>query len=232
MATSSLENALAGFGEAGANQQRSILAALGPGFQEALGALLQGGGFNQLGLNNQYAQIGAQAQADLNRLNADAAMRGFGNFGGAQAINAARLGTAAAQKSDALAQEQELSHQRTLQNLGFLQNTLFGGSNDAAGQALGAQQADKDRKAARTNAMIGAVGSIIGGFCWVARAVFGTENAKWLDARNWIVNDSPDWFYDWYGENGKAFARRVERSLFLRLALRPAFEVIAWLGRR
>jgi hypothetical protein len=35
-------------------------------------------------------------------------------------------------------------------------------------------------------------------FCWVAREVFGNENPMWLLFRQWLIEDSPTWFYNLY----------------------------------
>ena len=67
-------------------------------------------------------------------------------------------------------------------------------------------------------------------FCWVARAVFGETNLKWLMAREFVLNMSPEWFKSLYLKHGESLAKKVEKSNFLKLALRPIFEVFAFLG--
>jgi hypothetical protein len=60
---------------------------------------------------------------------------------------------------------------------------------------MGAQaQADASRSAG----MMGGLGAIGGGllgntslFCWVAREVYGVDNPKWLQFREWMLEDSP-----------------------------------------
>ncbi len=228
-----VQGALSQLGTVGAQQQTGMLKALGPEFEQKLGALLRGEvDINQAALNQQQAAIGGQTQADVAQMRQRMAQQGMGGFTGAEAIASAREATGAGQLGAAAVEQQQIANQQALANLGFLNEALFGQSLDAGGMALGAEQAAKDRAAANKQAMIGAVGSIIGGFCWLARAVFGVEDQKWLDARAWITCDAPDWLYDWYGRNGQKWASRAERSWLLRAALRPIFEVIAWLGRR
>ena len=44
--------------------------------------------------------------------------------------------------------------------------------------------------------------------CWVAREVYGSSNPKWLQFREWMLNDAPVWFrtlYIKYGERIAAF---------------------------
>ena len=39
--------------------------------------------------------------------------------------------------------------------------------------------------------------------CWVARAVYGESNPRWLIFRQWLLADAPAWFrglYLWHGE--------------------------------
>lgn len=45
-----------------------------------------------------------------------------------------------------------------------------------------------------------------GGFCWVAREVYGESNPKWLRFRDWLTADAPRWLHDLYAAHGEAFA--------------------------
>ncbi len=42
--------------------------------------------------------------------------------------------------------------------------------------------------------------------CWVARAVYGTDNPKWLLFRAWLLGDAPAWFRSLYIRHGQRFA--------------------------
>ena len=46
----------------------------------------------------------------------------------------------------------------------------------------------------------------MGGMCWVAREVYGTENPKWRHFRSWLLSDAPDWLVSLYREHGEDFA--------------------------
>lgn len=45
--------------------------------------------------------------------------------------------------------------------------------------------------------------------CWVARAVYGAGNPRWMMFREWLLNDAPHWFRDLYVRHGRSFARWI-----------------------
>jgi len=86
-------------------------------------------------------------------------------------------------------------------------------SQDVTFQGMKAQ-AD----AASSAGVMGAVGGIaqgigaaggIAAFCWVAREVYGIESGKWLQFREWMLNDSPSWFRKLYLKYGERFAEFI-----------------------
>ncbi len=85
---------------------------------------------------------------------------------------------------------------------------------------LGAQaQADASRSAG----VMGAIGSGIGAYaalCWVAREVYGIENPKWIQFRNWMLNDSPSWFRNLYIKYGERFAKFISNKPALKNIIR------------
>ena len=65
---------------------------------------------------------------------------------------------------------------------------------------------------------LGAAGSVVGGMasggtgffaCWVAREVYGIESNKWMQFREWMLNDSPSWFRKLYLKYGERFAEFI-----------------------
>lgn len=69
--------------------------------------------------------------------------------------------------------------------------------------------------------MMGAVGGIaqgigaaggIAAFCWVAREVYGIESGKWMQFREWMLNDSPSWFRKLYLKYGERFAKFISNK--------------------
>jgi len=69
--------------------------------------------------------------------------------------------------------------------------------------------------AASSAGMMGAAGSIAGGMiaaCWVAREVYGIESGKWMQFREWMLNDSPSWFRKLYLKYGERFAKFISNK--------------------
>jgi hypothetical protein len=60
--------------------------------------------------------------------------------------------------------------------------------------------------------------------CWVARAVYGAGNPRWLLFRDWLRSDAPRWFARAYLRHGERVGRVVARSGLLRRALRPLMD--------
>jgi hypothetical protein len=57
-------------------------------------------------------------------------------------------------------------------------------------------------------------------WCWVAREVYGANNSKWLLFRHWLLNYSPNWFCNWYKQNGKKAAKWLSKNSWLKPAIR------------
>ena len=74
----------------------------------------------------------------------------------------------------------------------------------------GAQQA---AQGSRTSGLFQGLGTIggaaIGLFCWVAREVYGPYNPQWLQFREWMLSESPNWFYNMYAKYGERFANWI-----------------------
>ena len=79
---------------------------------------------------------------------------------------------------------------------------------------------------------MGAAGLIGGGlqiaslFCWVAREVYGADSSKWVDFRNWMMTDAPNWLFKLYARHGENFAGTVKRRPWLKRILRPAMDLV------
>ncbi|MFM8707720.1 MAG: polysaccharide biosynthesis/export family protein [Planctomycetia bacterium] len=59
-----------------------------------------------------------------------------------------------------------------------------------------------------------------GGFCWVAREVYGAENPKWLLFRAWLLTEAPSWLRDLYAAHGEAFAAWIHDKPLVKAGLR------------
>jgi hypothetical protein len=95
-----------------------------------------------------------------------------------------------------------------------------------------------NNKSALIGAGIGAIGSIGGGAmkmtCWVAREVFGADNPKWLQFRNWLLLDGPVWFMRLYVMHGPAWAAWLHEHPWAKPPVRLWMEsrIRAFLKRR
>jgi len=64
--------------------------------------------------------------------------------------------------------------------------------------------------------MAGSVAGMAGGLCWVAQAVYGADNPRWLLFRHWLLTRAPDSLFHAYALAGRLYAERVLRSGSLR----------------
>jgi hypothetical protein len=62
--------------------------------------------------------------------------------------------------------------------------------------------------------------TLLKGLCWVAREVFGNENPMWLLFRQWLIEDSPDWFYNLYIKHGEKFAQFISDKPLIKRVIR------------
>jgi len=61
----------------------------------------------------------------------------------------------------------------------------------------------------------------IGQMCWVAREVYGEDDPKWMQFREWVIGYSPNWFYNAYSKYGERVAKIVAKVPALKLVIRP-----------
>lgn len=70
------------------------------------------------------------------------------------------------------------------------------------------------------------------GGCWVASEIFGGWNEPKTEAARYFVNNiAPRWFKEFYLKHGEAIAKFIHDKPILKMALRPLFEVFAFIGR-
>jgi len=62
--------------------------------------------------------------------------------------------------------------------------------------------------------------TLLKGLCWVAREVFGNENPMWLLFRQWLFENSPDWFFNLYIKHGEKFAQFISDKPLIKWAIR------------
>ena len=193
-------NALAGYQQAQAQlalqeaQQRAAMA-------QATSAadLARGGQLAQLGLSGQQAATtGAQAA-----FNAQEAIR---------QVQQQRM-TAAEEEFTRQQAEPYRDLQTLQQALGFFPNPMTTSSTQR--QTLG--PLDIISRLGGTAAS-GAQSYYL--LCWVARAVYGVENPRWLMFREWLLEDAPKWFVRLYIRHGAAFADWLEGKDSLKAMIR------------
>jgi hypothetical protein len=94
-------------------------------------------------------------------------------------------------------------------------------------QNLGQMQAEAGMKAAKMQ-MIGQMASSFGAAagaaaskgCWVAREVYGEQNATWKMFRSWMFFDAPDWLCNLYMKHGEKIANFIKNKPFLKKIIR------------
>ena len=62
--------------------------------------------------------------------------------------------------------------------------------------------------------------------CWIAREVFGEDNPKWLQFREYLETKAPKWFYDFYLENGEAIAEEIKDKPEVKSRVRDLMELV------
>ena len=82
------------------------------------------------------------------------------------------------------------------------------------GQDVTFQGMQAQADAASSAGLTSAAGSIAAAamMCWVAREVYGIESGKWLQFREWMLDDSPSWFRKLYLKYGERFAKFISNK--------------------
>jgi len=155
------------------------------------------------GLRSQAAGMGQQAFGMNRQLAGDVGMTILGRPSSAIGLGGQMLGQAqqgAAQPMGPQLFDPNVGVNMALQQRG--QDVTFAG-----------MQAQAD--AASSAGTMGAIGSIAGaaiGMCWVAREVYGIENPKWLEFREWMLNDAPSWLRNLYLKYGERTAKFISNK--------------------
>jgi hypothetical protein len=74
--------------------------------------------------------------------------------------------------------------------------------------------------------LAGDIAGAAGATCWVAREVFGESNPQWLQFREWMLNQSPKWFRNFYLKYGERFAAWIHDKPLLKVIIRRWMEYI------
>lgn len=58
------------------------------------------------------------------------------------------------------------------------------------------------------------------GVCWVAREVYGEDDPRWMEFREWLLLDAPGWLRRLYIKHGERFAAFLRRNPWLKPPIR------------
>ena len=100
------------------------------------------------------------------------------------------------------------------QNLAAYQSSIYGAQSALAGSQYASQMG-------LLGSSVGALGQIgAAAICWVARECFGEQDERWLLFRQWLMTKAPEWFYNWYMENGEVVAAWLRDKPVLKSIIR------------
>jgi len=99
----------------------------------------------------------------------------------------------------------------------FDANAGYNAALQQRGQDMTFQGMQAQADAASSAGTMGAVSGIAQGLgtyaaCWVAREVYGIENPKWLEFREWMLNDAPSWLRNLYLKYGERTAKFISNK--------------------
>lgn len=91
------------------------------------------------------------------------------------------------------------------------------------------ENADAAASAQKSSGLASGLGSIVGALitkCWVAREVYGSDNAKWVFFRDWLESDAPSWLDELYEQEGERFAKFISDKPLLKNIVRKAMDLV------
>ena len=229
LANQSALNQAGQFGAAAANQaELANQAAINQARQFGAAAANQAALGNQSALNQQR-QFGATQGMTAQQLNQGAGLQGA-QFRLGAANQMGGLGQQAFNTSQAIQQQQM---QQGLMQQGLQQQLIDAARGQYAGYtgapqqslglplaALGAAPAPQSTTQTQKPGLFNYL-QLGASLCWVAREVYGEDDPKWLQFREWVIGYSPNWFYKAYSKYGEKVAKVVAKVPALKLVIRP-----------
>lgn len=192
--------------------------------------LTQGAGLSNQAAINQAVQAQAARQQAANQANFGGQFQAAGVRAGA-ASQLGGLGQQAFNTSQAIQQQQM---QQGLLQQGLQQQLINAARGQYAGAigapqqslglplaALGAAPAPQSTTQSMKPGLFNYLQLGASVVCWVAREVYGEDDPKWLQFREWVIGYSPDWFYKAYSKYGEKVAKVVAKVPALKLVIRP-----------
>ena len=219
--------------QAGLTQATGITAAQ----QDAARAAQQAGLTQAAGLSNQAA-INQAIQAQAGRLQAANQANFQGQFTGAGIRQGAAGGLSGLgqQQFNIGSQIQQQQAQQGLLQQGLQQALIDAAKGQYAGftgapgaslsaplAALGATPGQSTTTQTQTPGLFNYLQTLamMPSLCWVAREVYGEDDPRWLEFRDWVVGHSPDWFFNAYDKYGARVAKIVKKVPILKSIIRP-----------
>ena len=185
--------------------------------------------------NEAFARQGAQAFGNLQQQGFNTALQAAQAQQGRQMAGAAQLGQLGQQAFGTGQAIQQQQAQQGLLQQGIQQALIDAAKQQYAGytgapasalnaplQALGvAQQGGAKDVVQSQNPGLFSYLQTAAMLCWVAREVYGEQDPKWMQFREWVIGHSPDWFYKAYSNYGEKFAKVVRKVPAIKIILRP-----------
>lgn len=236
-------NALSDFGSAA-----SLFGAAGAAGASIAGYYAQAGAYDTQATSYDLASDTAKSNARLSKVAAEIQQTQterqiYQVVGGAKADIA---GAGLAEKGSALdvirsSQEQGALQLHLMQTQGTIQQAAFAqqasaysaegegaraSAASARGAAAGAAASSTANKVGGVLSALGGIASIATLFalCWVAREVYGEDDPRWREMRDFIINYGPDWFRALYEKHGEAFAGFLRAHPRLKPPVRLIFD--------
>lgn len=107
---------------------------------------------------------------------------------------------------------------------------LTGTATAAMGINMQKEKSDWEKYMAGLQAVDGTIGTVgkvaamVG--CWVARAVYGEADPRWLIFRTWLYRKAPTWLFILYHKHGEWFSYYVKRYPWLRKFIKSLMDPI------
>ena len=91
------------------------------------------------------------------------------------------------------------------------------------------ENADRAAKAQEKAGMWSGIGAVAGAVitkCWVAREVYGENNANWVFFRDWLESDAPRWLDELYEQEGERFANFIHDKPLVKKSVKSVMDFI------
>src|SRR6056300_1039252 len=98
---------------------------------------------------------------------------------------------------------------------------------NADAQAAALQRSNSTSKGVAVGSLVATLGAAaITKWCWVAREVYGTEDLRWLDFRQWMLYKAPSWLKWLYKKYGESFANFIKDKPFIKDKIRKLMDKV------